>query len=296
MNAVSHIHESELAATRARASASPLIEVKGLHKRFGDVDVLRGIDISIERSEVVCLIGPSGSGKSTLLRCMAALETYDHGTIRIEDEMLGYVERNGARLRASSGEINRVRRNIGMVFQQFNLWPHMTVLGNVTEALRRVRRMPAAEANEIGGRMLEMVGMSHKADAYPLKLSGGQQQRVAIARALAMEPNIMLFDEPTSALDPELVGEVLQVMKQLARDGMTMVVVTHEMGFAAQMADRVVFLDHGRIAVSGAPGEVFRRSENPRLQQFLQNYRDRNAFWNATDTSAARDSVVTGSR
>ncbi|RQR46731.1 MULTISPECIES: amino acid ABC transporter ATP-binding protein [unclassified Burkholderia] len=296
MNAVSHIHESELAVTRACASASPLIEVDGLHKRFGDVDVLRGIDISIERSEVVCLIGPSGSGKSTLLRCMAALETYDHGTILIEGETLGYVERNGARVRASSGEINRVRRNIGMVFQQFNLWPHMTVLGNVTEALRRVRRMPAAAANEIGGRMLEMVGMSHKADAYPLKLSGGQQQRVAIARALAMEPNIMLFDEPTSALDPELVGEVLQVMKQLARDGMTMVVVTHEMGFAAQMADRVVFLDHGRIAVSGAPGEVFRRSENPRLQQFLQNYRDRNAFWNATDTSAATDSVVTGSR
>ena len=296
MNAVSHIHESELAVTRACASASPLIEVDGLHKRFGDVDVLRGIDISIERSEVVCLIGPSGSGKSTLLRCMAALETYDHGTILIEGETLGYVERDGARVRASSGEINRVRRNIGMVFQQFNLFPHMTVLGNVTEALRRVRRMPAAAANEIGGRMLEMVGMSHKADAYPLKLSGGQQQRVAIARALAMEPNIMLFDEPTSALDPELVGEVLQVMKQLARDGMTMVVVTHEMGFAAQMADRVVFLDHGRIAVSGAPGEVFRRSENPRLQQFLQNYRDRNAFWNATDTSAATDSVVTGSR
>jgi len=289
MNAVSAIPASVPAATFDGASATPLVEIKGLHKRFGETDVLRGIDVSIAKSEVVCLIGPSGSGKSTLLRCMAALETYDHGEIRIAGEMLGYVERNGARVRASSAEINRVRRNIGMVFQQFNLWPHMSVLGNVTEALRRVRRMPGAEANAIGGRMLEMVGMSDKADAHPSKLSGGQQQRVAIARALAMEPNLMLFDEPTSALDPELVGEVLQVMKQLARDGMTMVVVTHEMGFAAQMADRVVFLDHGRIAVSGAPGEVFRRSTNPRLRQFLQNYRDRNAFWQSDDATADAD-------
>lgn len=286
MNAVSHIHDGASAATSARESARPLVEVKGLHKRFGETDVLRGIDVSIAKSEVVCLIGPSGSGKSTLLRCMAALETYDHGEIRIEGEMLGYVERNGKRVRASTGEINRVRRNIGMVFQQFNLWPHMSVLGNVTEALLRVRRMQAAQASAIGARMLEMVGMSHKADAYPSKLSGGQQQRVAIARALAMEPNLMLFDEPTSALDPELVGEVLQVMKQLARDGMTMIVVTHEMGFAAQMADRVVFLDHGRIAVSGDPREVFRRSDNPRLQQFLQNYRDRNAFWASDNANA----------
>ncbi|CAM2162019.1 amino acid ABC transporter ATP-binding protein [Burkholderia orbicola] len=286
MNAVSDIPASVPAATLARASAMPLVEIKGLHKRFGETDVLRGIDVSIAQSEVVCLIGPSGSGKSTLLRCLAALETYDHGEIRIGGEMLGYVERNGVRVRASNAEINRVRRNIGMVFQQFNLWPHMSVLGNVTEALRRVRRLPVVEANAIGGRMLEMVGMSHKADAHPSKLSGGQQQRVAIARALAMEPNLMLFDEPTSALDPELVGEVLQVMKQLARDGMTMVVVTHEMGFAAQMADRVVFLDHGRIAVSGAPGDVFRRSTNPRLQQFLQNYRDRNAFWKSDDATA----------
>ena len=286
MNAVSDIPASVPAATLARASAMSLVEIKGLHKRFGETDVLRGIDVSIAQSEVVCLIGPSGSGKSTLLRCMAALETYDHGEIRIGGEMLGYVERNGVRVRASNAEINRVRRNIGMVFQQFNLWPHMSVLGNVTEALRRVRRLPVAEANAIGGRKLEMVGMSHKADAHPSKLSGGQQQRVAIARALAMEPNLMLFDEPTSALDPELVGEVLQVMKQLARDGMTMVVVTHEMGFAAQMADRVVFLDHGRIAVSGAPGEVFRRSTTPRLQQFLQNYRNRNAFWKSDDATA----------
>jgi polar amino acid transport system ATP-binding protein len=286
MNAVSPIHDRELAATLNSASAPPLVEVKGLHKRFGDTDVLRGIDVSIGQSEVVCLIGPSGSGKSTLLRCMAALESYDHGEIRIAGEVLGYTERNGKRVRASTSEINRVRRSVGMVFQQFNLWPHMSALGNVSEALLRVRRLPAAQATAIAGRMLEMVGMSHKADAYPSKLSGGQQQRVAIARALALEPNLMLFDEPTSALDPELVGEVLQVMKQLARDGMTMVVVTHEMGFAAQMADRVVFLDHGRIAVSGDPRDVFRRSANPRLQQFLQNYRDRNAFWVSDDPHA----------
>ncbi len=275
------------AASPASEPASPLVEVKGLYKRFGHTDVLRGIDLSIEKSEVVCLIGPSGSGKSTLLRCMAGLETYDTGEIRIEGDMLGYVERGGRRVRASAGEINRVRRNVGMVFQQFNLWPHMSALGNVTEALKRVRGLSRAEADGVAGRMLEMVGLSHKADAFPQKLSGGQQQRVAIARALAMEPSLMLFDEPTSALDPELVGEVLQVMKQLARDGMTMIVVTHEMGFAAQMADRVVFLDHGRIAVSGDPREVFRHSENPRLQQFLQNYRDRNAFWAASDDAPA---------
>jgi polar amino acid transport system ATP-binding protein len=228
---------------------------------------------------VVCIIGPSGSGKSTLLRCVAALETYDRGEVLIEGELLGYTERNGRRMRAPQGEINRVRRNVGMVFQQFNLWPHMSALGNVIEALQRVRGLSHGEAKRRGMAMLETVGLAHKADAYPAKLSGGQQQRVAIARALAMEPHIMLFDEPTSALDPELVGEVLQVMKQLARDGMTMVVVTHEMGFAAQVADKVVFIDQGRIAVQGSPQQVFHDAANPRLRQFLQNYFDRNAFW-----------------
>jgi polar amino acid transport system ATP-binding protein len=228
---------------------------------------------------VVCIIGPSGSGKSTLLRCLAALETYDEGEVRIEGELLGYGERNGRRVRASQGEINRVRRNIGMVFQQFNLWPHMTALENVMEALLRVRRLPRADAKRRANAMLDTVGLAHKGDAYPAKLSGGQQQRVAIARALAMEPHIMLFDEPTSALDPELVGEVLQVMKQLARDGMTMAVVTHEMGFAAQVADKVMFIDQGRIAVQGKPREVFHDAGEPRLRQFLQNYFDRNAFW-----------------
>ena len=261
------------------APSSPLIEVRNLGKRFGEVEVLRGVDLDIERSEVVCIIGPSGSGKSTLLRCLAALETYDQGEVRIEGELLGYGERNGRRVRASQGEINRVRRNIGMVFQQFNLWPHMTALENVMEALLRVRRLPRAHAQRRANAMLETVGLAHKGDAYPAKLSGGQQQRVAIARALAMEPHIMLFDEPTSALDPELVGEVLQVMKQLARDGMTMAVVTHEMGFAAQVADKVMFIDQGRIAVQGKPREVFHDARDPRLRQFLQNYFDRNAFW-----------------
>ncbi|TDV15035.1 amino acid ABC transporter ATP-binding protein [Paraburkholderia caballeronis] len=269
----------QLPVSAASTSAAALVEVRGLYKRYGAVDVLRGVDLTIARSEVTCIIGPSGSGKSTLLRCLAALETYDHGEVRIEGQLLGYVERGGRRVRATASEINRVRRNVGMVFQQFNLWPHMSALANVKEALLRVSGLSNADATQRAGRMLEMVGMSHRADAYPTKLSGGQQQRVAIARALAMEPHIMLFDEPTSALDPELVGEVLQVMKQLARDGMTMAVVTHEMGFAAQMADTVVFIDQGRIAVRGAPGDVFRASENPRLKQFLQNYLDRNAFW-----------------
>ncbi|MEQ5843391.1 amino acid ABC transporter ATP-binding protein [Paraburkholderia acidicola] len=266
-------------APASSAQGTPLVQVRGLHKRYGEVEVLRGVDLDIRKSEVVCIIGPSGSGKSTLLRCIAALEPYDEGDVRIEGDLLGYTERNGQRVRASHGEINRVRRNVGMVFQQFNLWPHMTALGNVSEALLRVRRLSRDEARSRALAMLETVGLAHKADAYPAKLSGGQQQRVAIARALAMEPHIMLFDEPTSALDPELVGEVLQVMKQLARDGMTMAVVTHEMGFAAQVADKVVFIDQGQIAVQGAPREVFHDAGQPRLRQFLQNYFDRNAFW-----------------
>jgi polar amino acid transport system ATP-binding protein len=270
---------SSLSSSGTSRGAAPLIEVRDLKKRFGDNEVLRGVDLDIRKSEVVCIIGPSGSGKSTLLRCLAALETYDQGDVRIEGELLGYSERNGKRVRASPGEINRVRRNVGMVFQQFNLWPHMTALGNVMEALRRVRNLSGDDARKRALAMLDTVGLAHKGDAYPAKLSGGQQQRVAIARALAMEPHIMLFDEPTSALDPELVGEVLQVMKQLARDGMTMAVVTHEMGFAAQVADKVVFIDQGRIAVEGNPRDVFHAAQHPRLRQFLQNYIDRNAFW-----------------
>ncbi len=262
------------------ANAEVVLQARQLCKRFGAHEVVRSVDLEVHRSEVVCLIGPSGSGKSTLLRCMAFLEEYSAGEIHIEGELLGYVQ-NGAdrRVRASEAQINHVRRNVGMVFQQFNLWPHMSALGNVTEALLRVRRLKPDEARRRGLAMLDKVGLAAKADAYPGQMSGGQQQRVAIARALAMEPHIMLFDEPTSALDPELVGEVLQVMKDLAREGMTMVVVTHEMGFAAQVADTVMFLDQGAVVARGTPREIFQGNPSPRLQQFLQNYLDRNAFW-----------------
>jgi polar amino acid transport system ATP-binding protein len=256
-----------------------ILSLSKVGKSFGTLRVLKGIDLQVQRSEVVCLIGPSGSGKSTLLRSMAFLEEYDEGEIRIEGQLLGWQDTDKGRRRAPQSQINQVRRNVGMVFQQFNLWPHMTALGNVCEALRRVRKLSADEANTRGMAMLEKVGLAHKANAYPAQLSGGQQQRVAIARALAMEPHIMLFDEPTSALDPELVGEVLQVMKTLAKEGMTMVVVTHEMGFAAQVADSVIFLDQGEVVARGTPQQIFHNAEQPRLQQFLQNYLDRNAFW-----------------
>jgi len=256
-----------------------IVSLSKVGKSFGSLRVLKGIDLQVQRSEVVCLIGPSCSGKSTLLRSMAFLEEYDEGEIRIEGQLLGWQDTDKGRRRAPQSQINQVRRNVGMVFQQFSLWPHMTALGNVCEALRRVRKLSADEANRRGMAMLEKVGLAHKANAYPAQLSGGQQQRVAIARALAMEPHIMLFDEPTSALDPELVGEVLQVMKTLAKEGMTMVVVTHEMGFAAQVADSVIFLDQGEVVARGTPQQIFHNAEQPRLQQFLQNYLDRNAFW-----------------
>ncbi|HEX8594795.1 MAG TPA: amino acid ABC transporter ATP-binding protein [Pseudomonas sp.] len=261
----------------------PMLTLSKVGKSFGPLRVLKGIDLQVRHSEVVCLIGPSGSGKSTLLRSMAFLEEYDEGEIIIEGKLLGWLPNDGtpgkARKRAPQSQINQVRRNVGMVFQQFNLWPHMTAIGNVCEALRRVRKLSGDQANAQGMAMLDKVGLAHKAASYPAQLSGGQQQRVAIARALAMEPHIMLFDEPTSALDPELVGEVLQVMKTLAKEGMTMVVVTHEMGFAAQVADSVVFLDQGEVVAQGTPQQIFHNAEHPRLQQFLQNYLDRNAFW-----------------
>lgn len=257
---------------------SPILSLRGVGKRFGTNQVLKGIDLDVQRSEVVCLIGPSGSGKSTLLRSMAFLEQYDEGEIHIQGQLLGW-QSTSPRKRASRARLNEVRSCLGMVFQQFNLWPHMSALGNVTEAILRVKGLSSDEARQRGMAMLDKVGLAHKADAFPAQLSGGQQQRVAIARALAMEPSLMLFDEPTSALDPELVGEVLQVMKQLASDGMTMVVVTHEMGFAAQVADTVAFLDQGRIVAKGSPRAIFHDTEHPRLQQFLQNYLDRNAFW-----------------
>ncbi|MDC0609608.1 amino acid ABC transporter ATP-binding protein [Vibrio sp.] len=262
-----------------KQEVKPIVQVQSMGKSFGDNVVLKGINLNVQASEVVCLIGPSGSGKSTLLRCIAFLEQYSSGTVLINGELLGYNDDTDYRKLASTKELNHVRRNMGMVFQQFNLWPHMTALGNVTEALVRVKKMSRADADAKGQQLLKKVGLSERANHYPAQLSGGQQQRVAIARALAMEPQVMLFDEPTSALDPELVGEVLQVMKDLANDGMTMIVVTHEMGFAAQVADTVVFLDKGEIMAKGSPRQLFQGAKPPRLQQFLKNYMDRNAFW-----------------
>jgi polar amino acid transport system ATP-binding protein len=249
--------------------AEPIVVVEGVGKSFGNTRVLRDVNLRIQKSNVICIIGPSGSGKSTLLRCIAFLEEYSEGRILIEGKCLGFVQTEGKRIRASDRQITQVRRNIGMVFQQFNLWPHMTVLGNVTEALLRVKKQGKTVAMTAAQKVLHRVGMSEKLASYPSQLSGGQQQRVAIARALAMNPHIMLFDEPTSALDPELVGEVLQVMKGLAQEGMTMVVVTHEMKFAAEVADRVIFMDAGTVVEEGTPQELFNNPKSDRLKQFL---------------------------
>ncbi len=259
--------------------SAPTLELRAVGKSFGPHEVLRGVDLSVKRSEVVCLIGPSGSGKSTLLRCVNFLESYDAGEVRIDGRLIGYDDaRDGTRRPMAAQKLREMRREIGMVFQHFNLWPHMTALRNVAEPLRRVRGLSAREAGERAMAMLTRVGLAAKADAYPAHLSGGQQQRVANARALAMQPRLMLFDEPTSALDPELVGEVLEVMRSLAGEGMTMLIVTHEMGFAAHVADRIAFIDEGRIIDEGPPHHVFHDSGEPRVRQFLQTYHDRNSF------------------
>jgi polar amino acid transport system ATP-binding protein len=253
-----------------KKSSMPIISIRDLHKKFGATEVLKGIDLDVYPSEVVCLIGPSGSGKSTMLRCINFLETYESGSVLIQGEQIGYEKvYNGKIRRAPDSDVRKMRESLGMVFQQFNLWPHLTVLDNVTEALGSVKHMKPEERQKKGQIMLEKVGLLEKANVYPASLSGGQQQRVAIARALAMEPEIMLFDEPTSALDPELVGSVLQVMKDLAAEGMTMVVVTHEMGFAAEVADRVVFLESGKLIEDAPPEEFFNNPQSPRLQAFL---------------------------
>jgi polar amino acid transport system ATP-binding protein len=262
-------------ADRDAPAPARVIEVRGLIKRFGDLEVLRGIDLDVRASEVVCIIGPSGSGKSTLLRCIAFLEVYDEGEVRIEGRLLGYRERDGRRVLASEREIDEVRRSVGMVFQHFNLWPHMTALGNVTEALRMVKRMRRQDAEESGLEVLRRVGLEAHAGHYPEQLSGGQKQRVAIARALAMRPRVMLFDEPTSALDPELVGEVLAVMRQLAAEGMTMLIVSHEMGFAAHVAGTAIFMDDGRIVEQGPPRQLFAAPDSERLRAFLTTWRER---------------------
>ncbi|MBM6969189.1 amino acid ABC transporter ATP-binding protein [Pseudoramibacter alactolyticus] len=235
------------------------IEIKNLKKHFDDLEVLKNIDMTVEEGEVVCVIGPSGSGKSTMLRCINALEGATGGTIVVDEQEITNPQ----------VDINKARRNIGMVFQQFNLFPFMTVKKNVTFAPVSLKLMNQEEADKTAEKLLERVGMLDKADAYPKQLSGGQQQRVAIARALAMNPDVMLFDEPTSALDPEMVGEVLNVMKKLAQEGMTMVVVTHEMGFAREVADRVIFIDGGVIVEEGKPEDVFGNPQNERTQNFL---------------------------
>ncbi|ADU61861.1 MULTISPECIES: amino acid ABC transporter ATP-binding protein [Pseudodesulfovibrio] len=238
---------------------TPVIEIHGLHKWFGDHHVLKGIDLEVMPSDVVCVIGASGSGKSTLLRCVNYLEPYDEGTVKVSGQLVHGDERF----------INALRSRVGMVFQHFNLFPHMTVLGNVIEGPTQVRGMPKGEARKLGRYYLDKVGLSDKEHAYPQTLSGGQKQRVAIARALAMEPEVMLFDEPTSALDPELVGEVLAVMRQLADDGMTMMVVTHEMGFAREVADAVAFMDQGVILERGRPEAIFDAPQETRTREFL---------------------------
>ncbi|MDR3372089.1 MAG: amino acid ABC transporter ATP-binding protein [Ancalomicrobiaceae bacterium] len=259
-------------------SIVPAIRARGVVKRFADLEVLTGIDLDVARGAVTCLLGPSGSGKSTLLRCVAFLEECTDGIIEIDGEPLGFgLGPNGERMRLPASSIRPVRSKIGMVFQQFNLWPHMTALGNVAEALVTVRRLSRSEAHDRAMAELDKVGLAKRAGHYPSELSGGQQQRVAIARALALEPRIMLFDEPTSSLDPELTGEVLNVMRSLAETGMTMLVVTHEIGFAASVASKIVFLDHGRLLVEGAPGDVFGKPRHPRIDQFLDTYLDRGA-------------------
>ncbi|QEX19733.1 ATP-binding protein [Hypericibacter terrae] len=254
------------------------LRIEGLSKTFGQNTVLKNVDLAVRHGVVTCLLGPSGSGKSTLLRCMAFLEEHDAGIITVYGEPLGFAPKpGGGRLRLPHAQVVRVRRAIGMVFQQFNLWPHMTALGNVSEALKRVRGLSRREAEARAMSVLERVDLADRAHHYPSQLSGGQQQRVAIARALAMEPRIMLFDEPTSSLDPELTGEVLSVMRHLAQEGMTMVVVTHEIGFAAQVASDVAFLDKGEILLRGLAKDVFAKPWHPRLADFLETYLDRGA-------------------
>jgi ABC-type histidine transport system ATPase subunit len=247
-----------------------MIRVEDLHKSFGLLQVLCGIDLVVTKGEVVCVVGPSGSGKSTLLRCLNFLESPTKGRIYIDGELLGFrAAKNGELRRDSEANVNRIRTEIGMVFQHFNLWPHKNVLENIIEAPMLVRRLSRRAAIEGATRLLDKVGLADKTLEYPAKLSGGQQQRVAIARALAMQPKIMLFDEPTSALDPELVGEVLDVMRRLAGEGMTMVVVTHEMHFARDVADRVLFIDQGIILEEGTPEQIFTAPNNDRAKQFL---------------------------
>jgi ABC-type polar amino acid transport system ATPase subunit len=252
------------------------MQVRGLHKHFGPAHILRGIDLDVHAGEKICIMGPSGSGKSTFLRCLNLLEEPSAGTVLLDGMHIGFLEdAQGQRRRDTEANINHMRARMGMVFQSFNLWTHMTVLRNIVEAPIHVKGLSAQAAHAKATDLLGMVGLLDKKDAYPARLSGGQQQRVAIARALAMDPEIMLFDEPTSALDPELVGEVLAVMSRLARDGMTMIVVTHDIGFASAVADRVVFMDQGAVVEEAPPPAFFGQPRNERTIQFLAKIKER---------------------
>ena len=253
---------------------APMVKAEGVHKRLGRLEVLKGIDLGVQRREVMCILGPSGSGKSTFLRCINHLEQINAGRLWVDGVLVGYRQKNHARLgprlhELPEREISRQRMDVGMVFQRFNLFPHMTALQNVTEAPLRVKGEPKKEVLERAQTLLARVGLADKAASYPSQLSGGQQQRVAIARALAMRPKLMLFDEPTSALDPELVGEVLDVMRRLAEDGMTMIVVTHEIGFAREVGDSLVFMDGGVVVESGTPLQVITTPQHERTKAFL---------------------------
>ena len=251
---------------------TPILDVSNIHKRFGDLEVLHGLSLQAHKGDVISLIGSSGSGKSTFLRCINLLEMPEAGDISLSGEMIGLkTDKHGQRSASDPRQVQKLRTHVSMVFQQFNLWSHLSILGNVIEAPMRVQGLSKAEATEIGMAYLDKVGIANKADTYPAFLSGGQQQRVAIARALAMRPDAILFDEPTSALDPELVGEVLQVMRGLADEGMTMIVVTHEMAFARDVSNKAIFLHQGLIEEQGNPTELFGSPTSERLQQFLAN-------------------------
>jgi polar amino acid transport system ATP-binding protein len=273
----------------SQTQEAALLTVANVSKWYGAHQVLNAVSLDVYRSEVVCIIGPSGSGKSTLLRCMNALEEYESGEVFIDGKLIGYTSDSaGRRIRARERDIDRLRRDVAMVFQQFNLWPHMSVLDNVAQPLMLVYSKSKHEAHARAREVLEKVGLGAKIDEYPLRLSGGQQQRVGIARALAVEPKAILLDEPTSSLDPELVGEVLQVMKQLAREGMTMVIVTHEMHFAAEVADRVIFLDQGTKLEEAPPKELFFNPKNERTKRFLETWAERNSLFTKNYADAAR--------
>lgn len=250
---------------------TPMISAQNVHKSFGQFEVLKGIDLEVQPGEVACLLGPSGSGKSTFLRCVNHLDKATAGRLYVDGELIGYREKNGILYEISEKQAAQQRSDIGMVFQSFNLFPHRTVIENIIEAPMQVKKVPEDKARKRAMELLEEVGLASKADNFPVQLSGGQQQRVAIARAVAMDPKLMLFDEPTSALDPELVGEVLRVMKDLAAQGMTMLVVTHEMGFAREVADKTFFMDGGVVLESGTPAEVLENPQHPRTKEFLSS-------------------------